>query len=136
MKSFSHFLQELNDGATHAGITADMAELLRTVQNTGRSGSVTIKVKVSPATKSQSLAVDKITVTVDRKLELPKPEQPTDFFWLTDEGETSRQHPRQHALELREVATPATVHAAVIEALQTQTPHTTDADGVIHFKKV
>lgn len=133
MKSFTHFLQELNDGATHAGITADMAELLRTVQNTGRSGSVTIKVKVSPATKNQSLAVDKITVTVDRKLELPKPEQPTDFFWLTDEGETSRQHPRQHALELREVAAPS---ATTNGSATADASGTVDDDGVIHFKKV
>ena len=104
------------------------------MNNTGRSGSVTIKVKVSPATKSQSLAVDKITVTVDRKLELPKPEQPTDFFWLTDEGETSRQHPRQHALELREVASTTTTNPGTDD--NTSGPHTTDADGVIHFKKV
>ncbi|MDQ1260601.1 MAG: hypothetical protein QG643_2427, partial [Pseudomonadota bacterium] len=41
----------------------------------------------------------------DRKLELPKPEQPSDFFWLTDEAEPTRQHPRQHALDLREAKT-------------------------------
>ncbi len=46
--------------------------------------------------------MDKITITADRKLELPKPEQPSDFFWLTDEAEPTRQHPRQHALDLRE----------------------------------
>jgi hypothetical protein len=47
-----------------------------------------------------------VTITADRKLELPKPEQPSDFFWLTEDGETSRNHPRQHDLPLREV-TPA-----------------------------
>jgi len=47
--------------------------------------------------------VDKITIVADRKLELPKPEQPQDFFWLTDDAEPTRQHPRQHALDLRDV---------------------------------
>ncbi|MCY1166585.1 hypothetical protein D9M73_65280 [compost metagenome] len=103
-KAFSVLLNELNEGSTHAALTADFAELLRTVQNTGRGGSLTLKVKVAPATKGSSGgSVDKITITADRKLELPKPEQPSDFFWLTEDGETSRNHPRQHSLELREV---------------------------------
>ena len=105
-KSFTHFLVELNEGSTHAALTADLAELLQTVQNTGRAGALTIKIKVSPAVRNNSGTVDKITVNADRKLELPKPEQPSDFFWLTDEGETTRNHPRQSNLDLREVDQP------------------------------
>jgi len=106
VKAFSLFMVELNDGSTHAALSADLAELLRTVQNTGRAGSLTLKVKVAPATRTNSGSVDKVTITADRKLELPKPEQASDFFWLTEDGETSRNHPRQHDLPLREV-TPA-----------------------------
>lgn len=101
MKAFNLFLTDLNDGQTLAGLTADLAELLQTVKSTGRSGSITLRVKVAPATKSGQ-EVDKVTITAERKLELPKPEAPSDFFWLTDEAEVSRHHPRQHALELRE----------------------------------
>jgi len=101
MKSFSIFLNDLNDGQTLAGLTSDLAELLQTVKSTGRSGSLTLKIKVTPATKGGH-EVDKITITADRKLELPKPESPQDFFWLTDEAEPTRQHPRQHALDLRD----------------------------------
>ncbi len=101
MKSFSVFLADLNDGSTLAGLTGDLAELLQAVKATGRGGSMTLKVKVSPASKGGH-EVDKITIVADRKLELPKPEQPSDFFWLTDLAEPTRQHPRQHALDLRE----------------------------------
>ncbi len=101
MKSFALFLQDLNDGQTLAGLTGDLTELLQTVKATGRSGSLTLKVKVQPASKGGQ-EVDKITITADRKLELPKPEAPSDFFWLTDDAEPTRQHPRQHALDLRE----------------------------------
>lgn len=102
-KAFNKLLTELNEGSTHAALTAELSELLRTVQNTGRGGSLTLKIKVAPATRTQSDGVDKITITADRKLELPKPVSPTDFFWLTEEGETSRNHPRQNDLDLREV---------------------------------
>lgn len=108
MKPFSLFLVDVNDGRTHSGLTADLDELLRTVQSTGRGGTLTLKVKVAPATKGHG-SVDKITVVVDRKLELPKPESPSDFFWLTDEAEPTRQHPRQHELPLRDV-TPTPSH--------------------------
>lgn len=104
MKSFSVFLTEVNDGQANAGLTADLTELLASVKSVGKSGSLTIKVKVSPAT-NQGQEVDKITLTIDRKLELPKAASPADFFWLTDDAEPSRKHPRQRDLELEGVRT-------------------------------
>lgn len=100
MKAFNQFLVALNDGSTHAGLTNDLAELFAAVQNTGRGGSITLKIKVASASKG-SHSVDKVTITADRKLELPKPEQPQDFFWLTDDAEPTRSHPRQNSLDLR-----------------------------------
>lgn len=133
MKSFNLFLQDLNDGSTHAGLTGDLAELLQAVKNTGRTGSMTLKIKIASASKGGN-EVDKITIVADRKLELPKPEQPQDFFWLTDDAQPTRQHPRQHALDLRDaqdlrggLRTPAQALA------DTFTPP--DADGVITFKE-
>lgn len=79
MKSFNLFLQDLNDGQTHAGLTGDLNELLQAVQSTGRTGSMTLKIKIASASKGGN-EVDKITIMADRKLELPKPEQPQDFF--------------------------------------------------------
>jgi hypothetical protein len=104
MKSFSVQLNELNEGTTHAALTADLAELLRSVMNTGRAGSLTLKLKIGPASRSTTGTADKVTIVTEVKLELPKPERPSDFYWLTEDGETSRNHPRQHDLELREVS--------------------------------
>lgn len=103
MKPFPIILAELNDGSTASALTVDLAELLAAVQRTGRAGSLTIKVKIAPTTKQNGGAVDKVTAAVERKLELPKPEAPTDFFWLTDDAELTRKHPRQSELELRDV---------------------------------
>lgn len=121
MKAFNQFLVDLNDGSTHAGLTADLAELFATVQSTGRGGSLTLKIKVASASKG-GFSVDKVTITADRKLELPKPETPQDFFWLTDDAQPTRHHPRQNSLDLRDpVAAPT---ATTIFT-------TPDADGVI-----
>lgn len=98
MKALSHFLQEINGGSTHAACTADLAELFKTVQETGRKGALKLTITVSPGTKGGE--VDKVVVNVDRTLALPKAEQPSDFFWLTDDAEPTRNHPRQHDLPL------------------------------------
>jgi hypothetical protein len=100
MKAFSIFLQELNAGQTHAALTADLAELFQTVKAHGRAGALKLTIKVTPGSRGSD--VDKITVSADRTLALPKPEMPTDFFWLTDDAEPTRQHPRQHNLDLRD----------------------------------
>lgn len=130
MKSFNLFLQDLNDGQTLAGLTGDLNELLQAVQATGRTGSMTLKIKVASANKGGG-EVDKITIMADRKLELPKPEQPQDFFWLTDDAEMTRQHPRQHSLDLRDAQdTRGGVRSATEQFISTP-----DADGVITFKE-
>lgn len=102
MKAFSLQLQELNDGSTHAALSAAFSDLLRSVQHSGKAGALTLKLKVSPATKGATY-VDKVTIVAEHKVDAPKADQPTDFFFLTDDGETSRQHPRQQNLELRDV---------------------------------
>lgn len=107
MKAFSKLLTEINEGTTHSAITADMAELLKTVQTTGRRGQLVIKIKVQPSMRSPAGSVDKVNITVDRTLALPKPESQVDFFYLTEDGETTRNHPRQQDLPLRDVVNPA-----------------------------
>ena len=76
--------------------------------------------------------VDKITVTVESQLALPKPQQPSDFFFLTDDAEPTRQHPRQHSLDLRDVSGQA--RGGVVDPTSKFTQP--DADGVIEFKEV
>lgn len=101
MKAFALFLQELNGGQTHAALTDYLKELMQAVQAHGKTGELHIKLKVQPGSRTGD--VDKITVAIDRALKLPKPDQPTDFFWLTEQGEPTRKHPRQQDLDLRGV---------------------------------
>jgi len=103
-KAFAIFLQDLRDGRAHAELTTQLAELLAKVKDTGKGGDITFKIKIKPAGRGQD--VDKVTVTDAITVNLPKPERGEDFFWLTDDNDLSRNHPRQHALELREATIP------------------------------
>jgi hypothetical protein len=90
---------------------------------------MTLKIKISSASKGGN-EVDKITIAADRKLELPKPEQPQDFFWLTEDAVPTRQHPRQHALDLRDAQD---LRGGLRSA--TEQFSQPDADGVMTFKE-
>lgn len=104
-KAFSVFIQDLRDGRAHADLSAKLAELLAAVKTTGKAGSLTFKLKVKPANKGAE--VDKVCVIDDISTTLPVLEHGDDFFYLTEENELSRNHPRQRSLDLREVVTTA-----------------------------
>ncbi|KQP37578.1 hypothetical protein [Pseudorhodoferax sp. Leaf274] len=158
MRPFNLLLVDLNAGQTNATLSAHMEELLQAVKKHGRPGTLTVKLKVAPAGKGQA-DVDKVLVACESQISLPKPEQPTDFFWMTDDAELSRKHPKQRELQLQDVSshgatnapltaaataavaaaepssfTPATPVAALVQAVANGAPTTftpPDDDGVI-----
>jgi len=99
-KAFGVFLQELRDGRTHTELTTQLAGLLEKVKETGKGGALVLKLQVKPAGRGSE--VDKIVIADSVTVTLPKPERGEDFFWLTDENDLSRNHPRQGNLELRD----------------------------------
>jgi hypothetical protein len=103
-KAFAVFLQDLRDGRAHAELSGLLAELLAKVKETGKGGSLTLKLKVKPAGRGSD--VDKVVIADAITLDLPKPERGEDFFWLNEDNELTRNHPKQGSLELRD-ATPA-----------------------------
>lgn len=111
-KAFAVFLQELRDGRAHSELSGQLEELLSKVKETGKAGGLTLKIKIKPATRGGD--VDKVTVTDAITVDLPKPERGEDFFWLTDDNDLSRNHPRQQSLELRDTASsrPSTLKEA------------------------
>jgi hypothetical protein len=100
-KAFAVILQELRDGRVHAELSQQLSDLIAKVKETGKGGELTLKIKIKPATRGAD--VDKITVSDAISITLPKPERGEDFFWLTEEGDLSRNHPKQQELALRDV---------------------------------
>jgi hypothetical protein len=101
-KAFAVFLQDLRDGRAHSELSAQLAELLAKVRETGKAGAITFKIKIKPAGRGAD--VDKVTISDAITVELPKPERGEDFFWLTEDNDLSRNHPKQGSLELRDAS--------------------------------
>ncbi len=103
-KAFAVFLQDLRDGRAHAELSGQLAELLAKVKETGKGGTLTLKLKIKPAGRGSD--VDKVVIADAITLDLPKPERGEDFFWLTEDNDLSRNHPKQGSLELRDATLP------------------------------
>lgn len=108
-RAFSLVLQDIRDGRTHSELTAKMQELLTAVRNTGKVGTITLEIKVKPNARGGE--VDRVIVTDKITAKIPTPERGDDYFFVTEDNNLSRNHPRQHSLDLRDAAgaTPSTL---------------------------
>ncbi len=106
-RSFGVTLNDIRDGRLLAELTTRFNELVSEVQHCMKPGEITLKIKIKPASRGDS--VDRITLTDEVKVTPPKSERGEDFFWVNSEGQLSRNHPRQGELALRDITTlPAT----------------------------
>lgn len=75
-KAFAVFLQDLRDGRAHAELSGQLAELLAKVKETGKGGTLTLKLKIKPAGRGSD--VDKVVIADAITVDLPKPERGED----------------------------------------------------------
>ena len=106
-KAFSVLLQDINSGRTHAELSTKMGELLTTVRETGKAGSLTLQINVKPASKGSF--VDKVIISDKVTLKTPELARAEDFFWLDDKDEPTRNHPKQSSLDLRDASAPSPI---------------------------
>jgi hypothetical protein len=95
--NFIALLQGKTGGVTLPQLDAELAELIQTVQTTGRAGTLTYKVKIIPNAKKGVRVED--TVDVKR----PKEEVGVSFFFVGPGGSLLRNDPNQTELNLRVV---------------------------------
>lgn len=95
MNAFLQMVGEIRQGAAASELADALADLVRTVRDTGRAGELTLKVKLKPASKGDvtTLMVED-AVTVKR----PSPERGATIFFSTTENVLSRNDPRQPEL--------------------------------------
>ena len=103
---FSRWLFAQREGVTHAELTDGLAALAEAVMETGKSGSLTLTIKVGKASKNgghQMLVSDVVTLTAPTAARTE-----SIFFYDSDTGSLPRTHPRQQQLPLQEVPKPTT----------------------------
>jgi hypothetical protein len=103
---FSQWLFAQRGGATHAELTDGLAALAEAVMDTGKSGSLTLQIKVGKASKNgghQMIVSDVVVVKA------PTPARTESIFFFDEKTcSLTRQDPLQPQLPLQEVPKPAT----------------------------
>lgn len=107
MRLFTDVMRDLRNGAAVGDLTNQLDELIERVKATGKSGEISISIKVKPASKGGD--IDMVTMDDTIKLKLPQMDKGQTFFFLTEGGDPVRNNPRQPGLDLRiaEDANPA-----------------------------
>ena len=99
-RPFLETLRELRNGATLDDLSEQMAALVAAVRDSNKSGSLTLKISIKPATRN-----DATTVLIDDEVvvKMPKAERSATIMFTTEDNSLSRDNPRQQKLNLRGV---------------------------------
>ena len=102
MKPFTTTLAELRGGAANEEMSEAMSEVVEQVRLTGRAGTITMKIRVEPASEGD---VDRLKVSDEITVKAPKVAKKATFFFADPKNNLSRNDPlQQHIPEVREVA--------------------------------
>lgn len=103
VRPFADFLREHGRGRTHDELGDGLHDLIARVKDTGKSGSISLTIKVEPMKKDDRMVVvsDKIAI------KLPEHDRPAGVWFTDANGNLTRNDPDQMVFEaLREVPPP------------------------------
>lgn len=88
-------LSEQRSGTLLYDLGEAMADVIATVRQTGKPGSLTLKLSVRPAQKGGGAYLN---ISDEIKVTKPKPETAETLMYAHEDGRLSRRDPRQPAL--------------------------------------
>ncbi|MEU6279773.1 hypothetical protein [Streptomyces sp. NPDC047028] len=96
---FAAFLVGHLNGRIHTALSEELHELLQAVSTHGKKGSLVIKVLVEPS--KGHVEGDPLAISVESDLKAPKSTPPAAIYFVDDDGNPTRNDPRQIALDFR-----------------------------------
>jgi hypothetical protein len=90
--TFLSVLQTHKKGVCMSDLAASLTELVAHVRRTSRSGTLTLKLKISPNSKG---SVEILKVEDEITLKLPKPDSGASIFYADKENRLVRNDPQQ-----------------------------------------
>ncbi|WP_417534165.1 hypothetical protein [Marinobacterium stanieri] len=96
---FANTLNTMDYGVTPQELSDDLAELLRAVKDTGKQGTLTLKLTVKP----ESLATGQVAIIPDVVLKAPQLPRDKAFMFMTPDGNLQREDPRQKTMKFEAV---------------------------------
>jgi hypothetical protein len=107
-RPFADVVVDLGRGSVHRELSDELQDLIASVMDTGKKGSITLQLQVSKSKSGEQVEiVDVIKVTK------PKPARPASIFFVDHDHNVTRSDPNQMALTLREV--PSTDDTRTVE---------------------
>jgi hypothetical protein len=100
MSNFADVLGSVEGGVAFNEINEALQDLVVAVQQTGKTGEITVTLKISPN------GGHAVSVAAAHKVKEPKPAKAITVFYADGGGNLLRRDPRQPELPLREVAEP------------------------------
>lgn len=98
MKPFTDTINQLRFGALSEELTKKLGELTEVCKETGKSGELTLTIKLKPGKGGQVEVIDHV------KLKTPEPERSSSIMFVGEAG-LQREDPRQRKLDLQSVDT-------------------------------
>lgn len=108
VRPFAAVLQELAKGQVHSDASQQLHDLIDAVQETGKPGSLTIKLSVAPIDKGDTSVLLVKGTVASRAPSIA----PASAFFVDDSGNLSRRDPRQGELPFEVVGSSDSARSA------------------------
>lgn len=105
-RPFADVLRDLSKGQLHDELSTLLQDLIGAVQDTGKAGKLVLTLTVKPLPKTDGMVAVADSVTVKS----PELDRNETYYFVDDDLNLTREHPRQQALPLRDVSTPPARH--------------------------
>ncbi|HET7486865.1 MAG TPA: hypothetical protein VFJ85_02985 [Acidimicrobiales bacterium] len=100
VRPFADWLAEQRNGHAAVEVSEALNSLIEAVAEFGKSGSLTLAIKVAPTSKGDVVSV---LVTDTITVKAPEGERPQSVFFVDGDANLTRQNPMSPQLPLREV---------------------------------
>lgn len=99
-RDFALILMEIGKGRLHARLSDQLAAVAAGVAETGKKGTVTLKIEVKPPSKNAESGVLSVTGISTATVPESDSTSPTSIFFVGDSGNLTRNDPKQLMLPM------------------------------------
>lgn len=100
IRPFSEVLLQQARGRTHDDLSIGLHKLIAAVQDTGKAGKLQLTIDVRPL-KGDTNTLQVVAAVTSK---VPQVDQPASIFFVDDDGNLTRNDPRQMSLPLRDAS--------------------------------
>lgn len=102
-RPFINTLADVRAGGVIDDLDDILADVVQAVRNTGKTGELTLKLTIKPASKGD---ICTLFVDADIKTKLPRLDKGSTVFFADDDNSLTRRDPRQSEIPLRAIDDP------------------------------